>query len=159
MGIRQVMQSTAVRVLLLLCRWDASMVRMVYDEPARFKLSQLIGNLALLSVRGSQGIPVGHITAFNASPALQVSFAQAMYDALQKESFTGYEQVLGLQDAYLENKYEKYGGVDDDDDDEDEEYSTSVGALDADEEDEDELVDEVELAEGDEDEENEEHGE
>lgn len=108
------------------------MVRMVYDEPARFKLSQLVGNLSLLSVRGSQGIPVGHITAFNASPALQLSFAQAVYEAIEQESFTPFEQVLELQDSYLEQRYGKYGGGDDDDvedGDEDEEalYTTSAG--------------------------------
>jgi hypothetical protein len=48
------------------------MVRMAYDEPARYKLAQLVGNLALMNVAGCQGIPIGHITAHNASPALQL---------------------------------------------------------------------------------------
>eukprot|EP00878_Enallax_costatus_P004111 GHUV01004339.1.p3 GENE.GHUV01004339.1~~GHUV01004339.1.p3 ORF type:complete len:148 (+),score=39.53 GHUV01004339.1:1403-1846(+) len=136
------------------------MVRMVYDEPARFKLSQLVGNLSLLSVRGSQGIPVGHITAFNASPALQLSFAQAVYEAVEQESFTAFEQVLELQDSYLEQRYGKYGGGDDDvgDEDEDEDllYTTSVGPAedyeDEEEYEEGELEEVEELEEGEEDE-------
>eukprot|EP00878_Enallax_costatus_P003781 GHUV01003997.1.p1 GENE.GHUV01003997.1~~GHUV01003997.1.p1 ORF type:complete len:368 (+),score=57.01 GHUV01003997.1:819-1922(+) len=132
--------------------WDSSMVRMVYDEPARFKLSQLVGNLSLLSVRGSQGMPVGHITAFNASPALQLSFAQAVYEAVEQESFTAFEQVLELQDSYLEQRYGKYGGGDDDvgDEGEDEDllYTTSVGP--AEEYEDEEEYEEGELAEGEE---------
>ena len=44
---------------------------MVYDEPVRYRLTQLIGNLSLLNVAGCQGIPVGHVTAHNATPSLQ----------------------------------------------------------------------------------------
>lgn len=54
------------------CRWDPDLLRMVYDEPVRYRLTQLIGNLSLLNIAGCQGIPVGHVTAHNATPALQV---------------------------------------------------------------------------------------
>jgi hypothetical protein len=73
------------------------MVRMVFDEPARFRASQLVGNLALLNVAGCQGIPVGHITAFNAGPALQLRFVQALVGAVHKGDVLALSEVLRKQ--------------------------------------------------------------
>jgi UDP-3-O-acyl-N-acetylglucosamine deacetylase len=39
------------------------------------------GDLALLAVGGSQGLPIGHIVSFNADHALHVTFAKALRDA------------------------------------------------------------------------------
>jgi hypothetical protein len=78
---------------------------MAYDEPVRYKLAQLVGNLSLLSMGGSQGIPVGHITAYNASPALQLSFVQAMLDAIQEGDYTSYMDVIEEQAAWVDLKY------------------------------------------------------
>lgn len=81
------------------------MLRMVYDEPVRYKLAQLIGNLSLCSVNGSQGIPVGHITAYNASPALQLSFVKMMMEEVDRDDFTGYADVIEQQAAWVAMKY------------------------------------------------------
>lgn len=85
--------------------WDPAVVRMAYDEPVRYKLSQLVGNLSLLSMNGSQGIPVGHITAYNASPSLQLSFVQAMLEAVEEGNFTSYGEVIEEQAAWVAVKY------------------------------------------------------
>lgn len=77
------------------------MVRMVYDEPVRYKLSQLVGNLALMNIAGCQGIPVGHITAFNASPALQLEFVKALIESVKQEDVVSLEQVVVRQEEYF----------------------------------------------------------
>jgi hypothetical protein len=43
----------SLRFVPFFCRWDPSIVRMAYDEPVRYKLAQLVGNLSLLSHFGS----------------------------------------------------------------------------------------------------------
>jgi hypothetical protein len=78
---------------------------MAYDEPVRYKLAQLVGNLSLLSMGGSQGIPVGHITAYNASPALQLSFVAAMLEGIQEGDYTSYMDVIEDQAAWVEMRY------------------------------------------------------
>jgi hypothetical protein len=78
---------------------------MAYDEPVRYKLAQLVGNLSLLSLGGSQGIPVGHVTAYNASPSLQLSFVQTMLEAIQEEDYTSYIDVIEEQAAWVELRY------------------------------------------------------
>jgi hypothetical protein len=82
---------------------------MAYDEPVRYKLAQLVGNLSLLSMGGSQGIPVGHITAYNASPSLQLSFVQSMLEAIQEGDFTSFGDVIEEQAVWMSLKYG--GGV------------------------------------------------
>ena len=47
----------------------------------------LQGDLALLSGEGSQGLPIGHIVAYNADHALQVKFAQALRAACSKDDY------------------------------------------------------------------------
>lgn len=78
---------------------------MAADEPARHKLATLVGNLALLSVAGSQGVPVGHVTAYNAGSALQLAFVQALVQAVEKEDFRNASDVLDVQEAWLQRKY------------------------------------------------------
>ncbi|KAF6261833.1 hypothetical protein COO60DRAFT_725809 [Scenedesmus sp. NREL 46B-D3] len=78
---------------------------MAYDEPVRYKLAQLVGNLSLLSMGGSQGIPVGHVTAYNASPSLQLSFVQAMLEGIQEADYTSYGDVIEEQAAWVTLKY------------------------------------------------------
>eukprot|EP00879_Flechtneria_rotunda_P013901 GHRR01014518.1.p1 GENE.GHRR01014518.1~~GHRR01014518.1.p1 ORF type:complete len:330 (+),score=101.69 GHRR01014518.1:456-1445(+) len=85
--------------------WDPDVVRMVYDEPVRYKLSQLIGNLSLLSMAGSQGLPVGHVTAYNANPSLQLSFAQQLFGSLKEDDITDFNDVLEKQQEFWQAKY------------------------------------------------------
>eukprot|EP00775_Hariotina_reticulata_P013610 gene13610-13735_t len=85
--------------------WDPSMVRMVYDEPARFKVSQLLGNLSLMAVAGSQGLPVGHITAYNASPTLQLTFVQQLMQAMEEADVTSLNDVVSKQEDWVQDKY------------------------------------------------------
>eukprot|EP00882_Tetradesmus_deserticola_P016724 GHRQ01017879.1.p1 GENE.GHRQ01017879.1~~GHRQ01017879.1.p1 ORF type:complete len:130 (+),score=51.35 GHRQ01017879.1:250-639(+) len=86
---------------------------MAYDEPVRYKLAQLVGNLSLLSMGGSQGIPVGHVTAYNASPSLQLSFVQAMLEGIEEGDYTSYADVIEEQAAWVALKYgaESEGGL------------------------------------------------
>jgi hypothetical protein len=81
---------------------------MAYDEPVRYKLAQLVGNLSLLSMGGSQGIPVGHITAYNASPSLQLSFVQSMLEGIQEGDFTSYVDVIEEQAAWVALRYNAF---------------------------------------------------
>ena len=89
----------------MLCRWDPDLLRMVYDEPVRYRLAQLIGNLSLLNIAGCQGIPVGHVTAHNATPALQVAFARAVLESLQQEEVMPVNSVVQAQSDWLEQRY------------------------------------------------------
>lgn len=45
------------------------------------------GDLALLSSDGSQGLPIGHIVAYNADHALHLEFAKALRDACSKKDY------------------------------------------------------------------------
>jgi UDP-3-O-acyl-N-acetylglucosamine deacetylase len=81
------------------------MVRMVFDEPARFKVSQLMGNLSLMAVAGSQGLPVGHITAYNASPTLQLSFVQQLMQAIEEGDVTSLNDVVSNQEDWVRQRY------------------------------------------------------
>ncbi|KAF8058327.1 lpxC [Scenedesmus sp. PABB004] len=86
--------------------WDPSMLRMAADEPVRHKLVTLVGNLALLGGPGGQGLPVGHVTAYNASPGLQLQFVQTLAESLAgPEDFASFGDVLSAQDAWLRWRY------------------------------------------------------
>jgi UDP-3-O-acyl-N-acetylglucosamine deacetylase len=52
------------------------------DEPARHKVIDLAGDLALLSQEGQGGLPLGHFVAFNADHALQLKFCTALWNEL-----------------------------------------------------------------------------
>jgi hypothetical protein len=78
---------------------------MVYDEPVRHRLAQLIGNLSLLSVAGCQGIPIGHVTAHNAQPSLQLAFVRAMLESLEQEDVVPVGQMIQEQTEWLESRY------------------------------------------------------
>lgn len=80
------------------------MLRMVYDEPVRFKLVQLVGNLSLLNVAGCQGIPVGHVTAFNATPSLQLAFVRALLESIDEPDVLPVNTVLELQEAWVQER-------------------------------------------------------
>ncbi|GAB4813684.1 hypothetical protein N2152v2_000730 [Parachlorella kessleri] len=57
---------------------DDSLLRFPADEAARHALLDILGNLSLLARPGHRGLPVGHIVAFNASPALQLRFVREL---------------------------------------------------------------------------------
>jgi len=77
------------------------MVRMVYDEPVRYRLVQLIGNLSLLNVAGCQGIPVGHVTAFNPTPSLQLAFVRAVLESIEEDDVVSMNVVMQAQENWL----------------------------------------------------------
>jgi hypothetical protein len=80
------------------------MLRMVYDEPARYRLAQLVGNLSLLSVTGCQGIPVGHVTAHNAAPSLQLAFVRAILESIEQEDVVSVNAAMQAQEAWLQQR-------------------------------------------------------
>lgn len=84
------------------------MLRMVYDEPVRYRLAQLIGNLSLLNIAGCQGVPVGHVTAFNASPALQLAFVRGMLESVQQDDVMSLNAALRLQESYWSQRAERF---------------------------------------------------
>jgi hypothetical protein len=84
------------------------MLRMVYDEPVRYRLTQLIGNLSLLSVAGCQGIPVGHITAHNATPSLQLAFVRALLESVEQDDVVPVNAVLRLQESWVDQRVGAY---------------------------------------------------
>lgn len=84
------------------------MLRMVYDEPVRYRLAQLVGNLSLLSVAGCQGIPIGHVTAHNATPSLQVAFVRALLESIEQDNVIPVNQVLRLQESWVEQRVGVY---------------------------------------------------
>lgn len=55
--------------------WDPQELRFSDDEPARHKVADLIGDLALSAAPGSAGLPVGHVVAFNADHDLTLRHA------------------------------------------------------------------------------------
>ncbi|KAK9904226.1 hypothetical protein WJX75_007256 [Coccomyxa subellipsoidea] len=67
--------------------YEEGIVRFYDDEPARHKIVDLTGDLALLSADGSQGLPIGHIVAHNADHALHVKFAKALWDACSEDDY------------------------------------------------------------------------
>lgn len=90
------------------CRWDPELQRMVYDEPVRYRLAQLIGNLSLLNVAGCQGIPIGHVTAHNATPSLQVAFARAVLESLEQEDVMPVNNIVQAQNEWMEQRYSSF---------------------------------------------------
>lgn len=84
--------------------WDPDMLRMVYDEPARYRLAQLVGNLSLLSVTGCQGIPVGHVTAHNAAPSLQLAFVRAILESIEQEDVVSVNAAMQAQEEWLQQR-------------------------------------------------------
>lgn len=95
-------------IALSCCRWDPELLRMVYDEPVRYRLTQLIGNLSLLSVAGCQGIPVGHITAHNATPSLQLAFVRALLESVEQDDVVPVNAVLRLQESWVDQRVGAY---------------------------------------------------
>jgi hypothetical protein len=77
------------------------MLRMVYDEPPRHRITQLIGNLSLLNTAGCQGIPVGHVTAHNADPGLQLAFTRAILESVQEDDVVSMGDVVCMQEEWL----------------------------------------------------------
>jgi hypothetical protein len=78
---------------------------MVYDEPVRHRLAQLIGNLSLLSVAGCQGIPIGHVTAHNAQPSLQLAFVRAMLESVEEGDVMPVGRMVQVQNEWVESRY------------------------------------------------------
>lgn len=80
------------------------MLRMVYDEPARYRLAQLVGNLSLLSITGCQGIPVGHVTAHNAAPSLQLAFVRAVLESIEQEDVVPINAAVRAQEEWMQQR-------------------------------------------------------
>ena len=60
--------------------WNPPML--LPHEPARHKLVDLIGDLALLAEPGHAGVPVGHIVAYKAGHNLHAKFGKAVKEAI-----------------------------------------------------------------------------
>jgi hypothetical protein len=96
--------------LLPLIRYDPEVVRFFNDEPARHKIVQLVGDLALLAPPGGMGIPTGHIIAFQADHALHAEFVKSLLVQLGEdeggEGLTTTEAIIDTQQEILEGGYE-----------------------------------------------------
>lgn len=57
---------------------DPSLERFSGEDPSRYAVAKLVGNLALAAAPGGQGLPIGHIIAYRASTSLQLEFAKAV---------------------------------------------------------------------------------
>ena len=98
-------------LLLNVIRYDPEVVRFFNDEPARHKIVQLVGDLALLAPPGGMGIPTGHIIAFQADHALHAEFMRSLLVQLGEEEeggqgLTTTEAIIDTQQEILESGYE-----------------------------------------------------
>jgi len=57
---------------------DPGKVRFPGDEPARHEMGKAIGDLSLLAAGGGLGLPLGHFTSWNATPALRLDLVRAL---------------------------------------------------------------------------------
>ncbi|KAK9820752.1 hypothetical protein WJX74_011056 [Apatococcus lobatus] len=76
-------------------RWyDESRVRYINDEPARHKMCNLIGDLALLAQPGKGGMPLGHIIAYQPDHDLQLQFLAAIRQAATEDDYVPFTVVM-----------------------------------------------------------------
>lgn len=67
-------------------RWyDNTFVRFFDDEPVRHAVCDLVGDLSLLGVGGSAGLPLGHVIAYKPDHGLHVRFLRALKQACRDE--------------------------------------------------------------------------
>ncbi|BDA45737.1 probable UDP-3-O-acyl-N-acetylglucosamine deacetylase 5, m [Coccomyxa sp. Obi] len=71
--------------------YEDGIARFYDDEPARHRIVDLTGDLALLSEDGNRGLPIGHIIAHNADHALHVKFAKAFREACSADDMVDVE--------------------------------------------------------------------
>ena len=101
----------------------AADVRFLADEPVRHNIMDLVGDLAMLGMRGNAGVPFGHVIAYKPNHFVQAMFVRAVYEQME----AGLMELVPF--IVTDEEKAAIGEPDHGDDEEDDEEAEEVDAV------------------------------